>query len=494
MSYNLARGFLEDITAHPDDDSPRLIFADWLEEKGDSDRAEFIRVQVERARLPKWDARQVRLWLRERDLLRQHGQKWREELPNLGGIHWMAFRRGFVATANFVNYAVFREKASAYWAATPLETVSVRWPRRNEAVDTIAPIAGLRELSINAGFASRREIDRFAGAPLLSTLRTLNVRNGSLGVEGFRQLTASPYLWNLTALRLPSNSIGNGGISALFDAVALTSLEELDLSEEDNYGRYGEDPIIEATGMELLATWSGMTRLRSLTLSGNNVGREGLRALLRSPRAIGLKELVLRDNGLNGSAMLEFRAAHSKLQLDVLDLGENLLGDLGAAGLASASCLRELKVLNLDRCEIQSSGARGLAKAPFLGSLRRLNVNQNSFGPEGLHALLKKKSRDLHTLQIVNNDLGDKGVARLAESAASDTLLEVNLANNGQGFRAVSALVKSAHLRNLLVLRFTGNLLDKLDATALASSALGKRLAILEISEMPETTGEDIPF
>ena len=65
MSDNLARGFLEDITAHPDDDAPRLIFADWLEEKGDSDRAEFIRVQIERARLPAWDARQVRLRLRE---------------------------------------------------------------------------------------------------------------------------------------------------------------------------------------------------------------------------------------------------------------------------------------------------------------------------------------------------------------------------------------------------------------------------------------------
>ena len=40
------------IIAHPDDDTPRLIFADWLEEKGDSARAEFIRVQIDRARLP----------------------------------------------------------------------------------------------------------------------------------------------------------------------------------------------------------------------------------------------------------------------------------------------------------------------------------------------------------------------------------------------------------------------------------------------------------
>ena len=61
MSSNPARAFLEAILAQPDDDTPRLVYADWLEEQGDSARAEFIRVQIERARLPDWDARQVRL-------------------------------------------------------------------------------------------------------------------------------------------------------------------------------------------------------------------------------------------------------------------------------------------------------------------------------------------------------------------------------------------------------------------------------------------------
>lgn len=33
------------ILADPDDDTPRLVYADWLQEEGDDDRAEFIRVQ-----------------------------------------------------------------------------------------------------------------------------------------------------------------------------------------------------------------------------------------------------------------------------------------------------------------------------------------------------------------------------------------------------------------------------------------------------------------
>jgi uncharacterized protein (TIGR02996 family) len=42
---------LRAICAEPDDDTPRLVAADWLEEHGDADRAAFIRIQVELARL-----------------------------------------------------------------------------------------------------------------------------------------------------------------------------------------------------------------------------------------------------------------------------------------------------------------------------------------------------------------------------------------------------------------------------------------------------------
>lgn len=40
------------IKAFPENDAPRLIYADWLDEHGESERAEFIRVQVELWRLP----------------------------------------------------------------------------------------------------------------------------------------------------------------------------------------------------------------------------------------------------------------------------------------------------------------------------------------------------------------------------------------------------------------------------------------------------------
>ena len=33
--------------AHPDEDTPRLVFADWLQERGEEKRAAFIRAQVD---------------------------------------------------------------------------------------------------------------------------------------------------------------------------------------------------------------------------------------------------------------------------------------------------------------------------------------------------------------------------------------------------------------------------------------------------------------
>ena len=44
--------FLRAIREEPDDDGVRLIYADWLEEHGKAERAEFIRGQVTLARTP----------------------------------------------------------------------------------------------------------------------------------------------------------------------------------------------------------------------------------------------------------------------------------------------------------------------------------------------------------------------------------------------------------------------------------------------------------
>ena len=64
------QAFLSAIIDRPDDDLLRLVFADFLEERGDPDRAEFIRLQIEHAATePDADGWAVRD-LRIRELLR----------------------------------------------------------------------------------------------------------------------------------------------------------------------------------------------------------------------------------------------------------------------------------------------------------------------------------------------------------------------------------------------------------------------------------------
>jgi uncharacterized protein (TIGR02996 family) len=68
--------FLEAILEDPDDDTPRLVYADWLQEHVDPERGEFIRVQVELARLPPGDERRGELLAREGRLFLPNRDKW----------------------------------------------------------------------------------------------------------------------------------------------------------------------------------------------------------------------------------------------------------------------------------------------------------------------------------------------------------------------------------------------------------------------------------
>lgn len=503
MSGELAKGFLEHFVANIDDDTPRLVYADYLDENGQHERAEFIRVQVERHRLPEWDVAQVRLRLREQKLLDEHGEKWLRELPTVPGAKWEGFRRGIIAEVSFASYEAMRQNAAACRAIAPVEAVKVRWPRHREPRENPPPIAELREITLTGRPDGENEVARLADSPQLASLRTLTV--GGLWFEAFTRLMASPHFAQLRALRLPGNNLGNAGVAALVRSASVAALEELDLSGRGVTERYRDDPIVSSPGMEALASWSGLASLRSLTLNGNDFSHVGLRALLRSPHAVGLKHLSMRSTRIDGQVMAEFDTANKALRLESLDVGDNLLRDLGAEYVASVACLKELKSLHLDRCQITQRGAGLFAKkAKFLPELRRLEVGFNQFRQAGLAAFLERKPANLHTLGLRDNDLFDAGAELLAGSPASDALHALDLSRNGLTTAAVLALCDAEHLANLLILRMTDNRIAEPTAAALAASPLGQRLAVLECGKPPpppttprpeSPTGDgDIPF
>ena len=82
----------------PEEDTPRLVYADYLDEEGSAARAEFIRVQCELARLGEGDPRRNALEDRQHELLAEHECDWLGVAPDDtdGLIEW-TFERGFVS-------------------------------------------------------------------------------------------------------------------------------------------------------------------------------------------------------------------------------------------------------------------------------------------------------------------------------------------------------------------------------------------------------------
>src|SRR5437763_14959052 len=91
--------FLRAIWDRPHDDAPRLIYADWLDEHGDPERAEFIRLTTGSAAGPA---------ARVEELLARNGDRWRAEVPSAHGVKWGdELMRGFVHQAYLASGEAF---------------------------------------------------------------------------------------------------------------------------------------------------------------------------------------------------------------------------------------------------------------------------------------------------------------------------------------------------------------------------------------------------
>ena len=88
------RALLAAIWAEPHDDTARLVYADWVDEHDRPDRAAFIRLQIELAKLDEWDEdRRPALVKREQFLWKKHAKGWKAGLPKL--VQNAAYVRGF---------------------------------------------------------------------------------------------------------------------------------------------------------------------------------------------------------------------------------------------------------------------------------------------------------------------------------------------------------------------------------------------------------------
>ena len=345
--------FLEDICAHPDDDATRLIYADWLDDRGDAARAEFIRVQVERRKKGAEDGQYRDLLTREEALIQENEAEWRAELPALDGVNWEGFSGGFVEAVFVNSVEVFLRHAAVLFA--------------------VAPIRRLQVGHIDA--ADARILSECAE---LSRLTELNLGNNpALGRVGVRAFSLSPHLANLRALLLHYNDLGNQTVEHLAHSPFLDRLEELYLAGNN---LDDEDVSMLLGG----AKWSNLT---DLDLRDNRIGNAGAEAIGRSAELPALSTLYLVNNriGSRGAAALAW--ADDLPRLGRLYLNYNPVGDEGAVAFSDAPRRTSLRDLDLRQANIRDGGGTAMAESDGFDGLEMLWLGGNHFGRQTSYRL-----------------------------------------------------------------------------------------------------------
>jgi uncharacterized protein (TIGR02996 family) len=226
--------FLRAIFDAPDDDTPRLVYADFLEEHGDPDRAAFVRLDCESARLgpddPRWlGLRAAIVALRDRH---PPTWPWGEE----------ATVRGFPAPGTILLPA-FRPDDL---------------PRlREQAVRTSPEWFGSRGLKLTRGTP--------LGPDQVAALFDLPFT---------RQVTGWDFGGHVEEQFDPTEP-GDAGTFGLIDMI--------------------DEPVITTEGVEALADSRAARRIETLVLTYNRLDNDAARALVRSKYLIRLTKLELYD-------------------------------------------------------------------------------------------------------------------------------------------------------------------------------------------------------
>jgi uncharacterized protein (TIGR02996 family) len=226
--------FLQEIVAHPEDDAPRLVYADWLDDNEQPARAEFIRVQVRLAALEKGAPEGDELRRRQAELLGRHVSVWLG--PWEGAFPGTTFERGFLTRLE-LNYSCAPPPLGKLTAALSPYLDHLRelafegWRATEGLLEALAPALPKTLAFLNVKWAARPTavLKALAQFPRLSPVRKLRL-SCRMGPVGFRAFLQVPCLEGVTDLDLSHNHLqGVGAVAALLDCSRLQGLKTLRL-------------------------------------------------------------------------------------------------------------------------------------------------------------------------------------------------------------------------------------------------------------------------
>jgi uncharacterized protein (TIGR02996 family) len=217
--------FLAAIIEQPEQDLPRLVYADFLDDSGETARAEFIRLQCAAAQGDREHDRRIG------ELEKLHREEW---LAPLGrGVYHAVFRRGFpehlvMAARDFVK------DNPEIRMHTPVRGIALLGAGRVLARLLAGPhLAGLTALHLTGGMLGDAGVERLTECSHLAGLRTLRLGMNEIGDAGATALANCPFLEELRLLVLSQNSVGDAGAWELARSPYLRQLVGLDLNDND---------------------------------------------------------------------------------------------------------------------------------------------------------------------------------------------------------------------------------------------------------------------
>ncbi len=237
-----AETFIAAIIAQPDDDTVRLVYADWLAENGQPDRGEFVRAEIELAQSllnEEIDERRRRVLLdRRAALLKRHKAVWLA--PFLPFAKESSFERGFVHAVE-VPALDFLQRGEKWFTLTPLTRVKITelhtWVPTEGRVSCgpelfASPLLSrVTSLDLSGLELTAGDLEPLAAHPDLSRLRELVLTYNGLRSDGATLLAGMPQLAHLESLDLRSNGITDPGARAVALGAHFGTMKELRISK-----------------------------------------------------------------------------------------------------------------------------------------------------------------------------------------------------------------------------------------------------------------------
>lgn len=340
----------------PDDDAPRLVYADLLVSRGDP-RGELIVAQCRLARREGSVDDLDRLEKRVAALLASGWKAYAGELAPYTDER--AFQRGFVHAVR-MSFAAFVRQGERVFGAWPTHT-----------------------LDLFNGPSTTKDVEKLARLPSLARVRALAMGHGDGPPAELAALGASSYVAHLERFELRGHGASAKDWSQLFARIDAPVLATIELHAA-------------VAAMEIPAAIAANPKLRTLR-----------RFESRRPQTRGARNAATRTR--EAYAELARRVQLHHLFVD----GDALVDDDALAAFFEPDAAAELRSLNLDRTGATDRLLRTMAHSAATATLEDLELD-GSFTVAGVTELVRSShAARLRRLAITNYDWTDDAIAEL---------------------------------------------------------------------------------